>query len=174
MLLAGAAAAGQSASPERELAKRVASYMETRKQACSDIPKLKDKAEPDEIASHKRAMAVAIQGARANARQGDILTPPVQAYLKQIIRSEMAGKQGKPAKESAKQGNPEVEGAVPVAVKVNAAYPDGAPLSTVPPTLLQRLPKLPDGLDFRFVGRDLILRDANAGIIVDFVSNAMP
>lgn len=177
MLLAAVAVAGapgQSANPEGEFAKRLASYMELRKQACSHVPKLKDKAEPEEISSHKRAMAAAIRAARANARQGDILAPPVQTYLKRIIRGEMAGEHGRPAKESAKQGNPVVEGAVPVAVKVNATYPEDAPLSTVPPTLLQRLPKLPDGLDFRFVGRHLILRDVSAGIIVDFVANAMP
>jgi hypothetical protein len=38
-------------------------------------------------------------------------------------------------------------------------YPLGAPLSTVPATLLQRLPPLPEELRFRFVGTTLILRD---------------
>jgi hypothetical protein len=57
---------------------------------------------------------------------------------------------------------------------VNAAYPDSAPLSTVPPTLLLRLPKLPKEVEFRFVGRDLVLYDAYADLIVDFVPNAMP
>ena len=32
----------------------------------------------------------------------------------------------------------------------NAPYPEGAPLSTVPPDLLAKLPKLPEPLEYRF------------------------
>lgn len=169
----GAALAEQE-GPAKELEKRVAEYLDLRKDAVAHVPKLKAKAEPEEIFAHKRAQAEAIRAARPRARQGDVLTPAVQAYVKRIIRDEMAGKSGKPAKEAAKQGNPEVEGPVDVPVRVNAAYPESAPLSTVPPTLLLRLPTLPKEVDFRFVGRHLILHDVNAGIIVDFVPNAMP
>ena len=56
---------------------------------------------------------------------------------------------------------------------VNAIYPDGPPLSTVPPTLLLRLPTLPATLDYRFVGKALVLRDVRANIIVDFIPNAL-
>ena len=53
-------------------------------------------------------------------------------------------------------------------------YPDGTPLSAVPPGLLRKLPVLPPELDYRFVGRDLILRDVDANIIVDYVLEAAP
>jgi hypothetical protein len=44
----------------------------------------------------------------------------------------------------------------------------------VPPLILVNLPRLPDGLEYRFMGRDLILRDRDANIIVDFLPGAVP
>jgi hypothetical protein len=35
------------------------------------------------------------------------------------------------------------------------------------------LPTLPQGLEFRFVGRNLILLDTEANLIVDFIPNAV-
>ena len=59
-------------------------------------------------------------------------------------------------------------------LKVNVAYPERAPLATVPPLILSRLPSLPEGIEFRFMGRELILRDTNANLIVDFIHEAVP
>jgi hypothetical protein len=59
-------------------------------------------------------------------------------------------------------------------VAVNAPYPPNVPYTTLPPALLLRLPTLPDGLEYRFVGRALILRDVDAALIVDFLPNALP
>jgi hypothetical protein len=57
---------------------------------------------------------------------------------------------------------------------VNADYPEAAALATVPPLILTRLPRLPDGLEYRFMGRDLILRDTRANLIVDLIPDAVP
>jgi hypothetical protein len=57
---------------------------------------------------------------------------------------------------------------------VNAEYPEKAPLATLPPLILNRLQRLPEGLEYRFLGRDLILHDAKANLIVDFVHEAVP
>ena len=59
-------------------------------------------------------------------------------------------------------------------LRVNVAYPERAALATVPPLILNRLPPLPDGIEYRFMGRDLILRDTNANLIVDFIHEAVP
>jgi hypothetical protein len=61
-----------------------------------------------------------------------------------------------------------------VEVRVNAEYPVDAPLSMVTPALLARLPAPPAPLEYRFVGRDLILLDASARLIVDVIENAVP
>jgi hypothetical protein len=59
-------------------------------------------------------------------------------------------------------------------VKVNAVYAAGAPRSTVPPSVLATLPALPECLRYLFVGRDLILVDSVAQLIVDFLPAAAP
>ena len=88
-----------------------------------------------------------------------------------------AGKNGKKMRASIKEGNPKNErapGEVQPTIAVNAIYPTNAPLSTVPPSLLLRLPKLPTDLEYRFVGRTLVLRDREANMIVDFLKEAVP
>jgi hypothetical protein len=42
----------------------------------------------------------------------------------------------------------------------------------MPPTLLAVLPELPKGLEYRLIGKTLILYDADASLIVDFIPNA--
>jgi hypothetical protein len=159
----------------RQLESRVADYLEFRHKVAARLPELKPKAEPEEIQAHKQALSKAIRGARTGAKQGDILEPEIATYLRKIVRSEMKGPEGKSAKETAKQGNPKQETpAKPVPVAVNAIYPDSAPASTVPPSLLLRLPELPKAVDFRFVGKHLVLRDVDAGLIIDFIPNVMP
>jgi hypothetical protein len=44
----------------------------------------------------------------------------------------------------------------------------------VPPNVLQALPKLPLDIEYRFVGKHLILRDARANLIIDYMLNAIP
>jgi hypothetical protein len=53
-------------------------------------------------------------------------------------------------------------------------YPPDAPRSTVPPSVLLILPPLPACLHYRFVGRDLVLVDAVAQLIVDILPAAAP
>ena len=60
-------------------------------------------------------------------------------------------------------------------LQVNANYPDGLPLQSMPPSLLLNLPRLPKELEYRFVGRELILRDTQANLIVDVIPDlSMP
>jgi hypothetical protein len=58
-------------------------------------------------------------------------------------------------------------------LRVNAPYPS-VPLQSTPPSLLLNLPPLPSEVDYRLVGRALVLRDVQANLIVDFVPNAIP
>ena len=135
------------------------------------LPPLPAQATPVEIASHKAALASAVRQARHGARQGTIFTSSIRQRFVSVIRSEVRGRSGKAARETLKEDNP---GAKRVTLAANAVYPDSAPLSSVPPTLLLRLPTLPPTLEYRFVGRSLVLHDVRANIIVDFIRNALP
>jgi hypothetical protein len=43
----------------------------------------------------------------------------------------------------------------------------------MPPELLPLLPRLPAGLEYGFMDRDLILWDPHANLIMDFIPNAL-
>jgi hypothetical protein len=58
--------------------------------------------------------------------------------------------------------------------RVNALYPEKAPLATVPPLILGNLPRLPEGVEYRFMGRDFVLRDVKANLVVDYINEAVP
>ena len=48
------------------------------------------------------------------------------------------------------------------------------PVTTVPPQVLAALPKLPEDLEYRFIGDRLILHDIHAHTIVDLIDDAIP
>jgi len=110
-----------------------------------------------------------IQKARAGAKQGDLFTPDMQAFIRQITRKTFSGRDGKQMIASIMDENP-----VGIKISVNGRYPDEVPLSTMPPDLLAALPKLPPEFEFRFVGDRLILLDKHAHLIVDWVENVLP
>lgn len=144
-----------------------------------DLGALPDRATPEKINEHRRALAAAIQKARPAAKQGDIFAAAEQPAFIKILRSETAGRQGAPARKTIAEDNPKApqksdHKAPPVKLAVNALYPDGAPRSTVPPTVLLRLPNLPETVEFRFVGKALVLYDARANLIVDYIPNTLP
>jgi len=43
----------------------------------------------------------------------------------------------------------------------------------VPPNVLASLPPLPKDIEYRFVNKHLILRDARANLIIDYIPNAL-
>jgi hypothetical protein len=53
------------------------------------------------------------------------------------------------------------------------ALPEGVPLSFMPPRLLASLPPLPPEVQYRFIGRSLVLWDVHANLIVDFLPGAL-
>jgi hypothetical protein len=59
-----------------------------------------------------------------------------------------------------------------VRVAAASTYPEGAPLSNVPPAVLAVLPPLPEDIEYRFVGHDLILHDVRTNLVVDVLDDA--
>ena len=156
---------------------RLEAYTKLRKTATEKVPPIEKKTTPEQIHERELLLAEAIRKARPDAKVGDILAPDIKPIINSILRNKMQGPQGKKARATIKEGNPKNEkapGEVEPVLKVNAEYPKNSPLSTVPPSLLLRLPKLPKDIEYRFVGRTLILRDREANIIVDYMKEAVP
>ena len=148
--------------------RRLEAYMALHAEAAKGRGELKETANPAEIREAETTLAERIRAARRGARQGDIFTPEIRHTLRRLMYPKVHGPGGDDAKATIREDAP---AAVPL--KVNATYPSDQPLPTVPATVLANLPRLPKGLEYRIVGRHLILRDADANLIVDYIPNAV-
>jgi hypothetical protein len=159
----------------REFKTRVDNYLAIQKKALGKIPSApKETTDAALISKHQQQLADAIRMLRPNAMQGEIFTPWLKTTVSAAVKAQVKGKAGADAKATILgEGNPKAEGS-PSTIKltINGSYPEKAPLSTVPPSVLLALPPLPDGVEYRFVGHTLILRDTKANIVVDTLPNA--
>jgi hypothetical protein len=149
---------------------RVDAYMKVRKRAQSDVPALKPTDSPEDIAEHKRHLFHKVREARPHARQGAVFTPQVSDLFRRLIAAELRGPDAAQVRASLRRAAP----VPPQPLRPNASYPEGLPLQSTPPSLLLDLPRLPQGLEYRIVGRDLVLLDVDAGLIVDYLPRALP
>ena len=183
-----AKAAEDNANPDAivlaDFQKRIDAYMAIHKDAVKDAPPRKETKNAGEIKAAQDALGAKIRAARATAKQGDILTPEIQNKFRRLMYPVVtsptpqatAGREvKKDIKEELKENNEErkEEGGKPIVLKVNATYPNDTPLPTTPPQVLMNLPKLPEQLEYRIIGKNLIIRDVEGNIIVDFVPNAI-
>ena len=148
---------------------RVAQYVKLHKQIAASLPPLKPTASAAQLTYRQRLLANKVRVARSRAKQGDIFTPEISAEFKRLIRMAMHGSDARRIRSNLKETRrPRLR------VHVNEPYPESAPLSSTPPTLLLNLPNLPPDLDYHLVGRDLVLRDVGANVVVDIIPAAVP
>lgn len=176
---AKAAVPGQASAPDQPVnadAKAVAGFLDRVNQYAAlhqklenTLPKLSKESTPELIDRHQRALGKSIQDARKDAKPGDLFTPESQVVFKRLLARVFGGPDGAALKASIMDENPGVAN-----LKVNDRYPDTVPVSTIPPQVLEGLPKLPEEMEFRFVGNDMILMDTHAHIVADIVKNAFP
>ena len=90
--------------------------------------------------------------------------------VRRLLASVFRGPGGRQIKRSILD---EYTGSVPL--QINSEYPENMPFSSVPPQILEGLPKLPAAaLAYRFVGERLILLDPHGRLIVDVVERVFP
>jgi len=153
-----------------EFKARVETYADLHKRLAKGEAAQKETSDPAQIADAKAALAAKIQAARAGAKHGDIFTPAARPVFRRLIAPELKGEDGRDAKAVLKDDAP-APGTVPF--KVNAKYPEGQPLPSVPAQLLLTLPSLPEPLEYRIVGQHLLLLDTAADLVVDYILNAI-
>ncbi len=154
----------------QDFKERINKYGEIHKDAAKGSAKPKESADPANIISTQDALAARIRAARPTAKQGDIFTAEIRSRFRRLLAPQMKGEGGRDAKALIEDDAP-APGSIPF--KVNAKYPEGAPVPTVPGSLLLHLPTLPPPLEYRIVGKHLLLLDTGAGIIVDYMTNAI-
>ena len=153
---------------------RVTAYMVLHERLEQSAPPLRVTSDAREIFEAVHAMASAVRAARPNARVGDIFTPGVAVAFRQWLDEGLrAGGYSAPAVlagivEDNTEDNPEA------AITAVINEPLGCVLATTPPFVFNVLPPLPDELQYRFVGRDLVLLDTHTELVIDILSDALP
>jgi hypothetical protein len=153
-----------------EFKNRVDQYVALHKKAEDSLPKLPDNSTPEQIDKSQRELGRLIAEARAGAKQGELFTPAMETLVRKTMARVFHAPDGGAVKDSVMDENPVGQ----VALTVNQRYPDTVPISTMPPDVLEKLPKMPEGMEYRFVGRHLVILDTHAHLIADFVTNAIP
>lgn len=148
--------------------KRVDDYVALHRRVAKRVPPLKETNNPAEITHAQAALEQALSAARATAKPGDLFTPAVRTAFRKVLIPEMKGEDGHDTKAVMKDDAPTT-----VPLKVNAKYPESATRPTVPAAVLMNLPKLPEEVEYRFIEKHLILLDAEAGMVIDFIPNAI-
>jgi hypothetical protein len=168
-----------------EFYEQIQEYVHLRHKAVDVVPPLPVDATADQVSIRQQALTAAILKYRRKAKQGEIFKPEVEAAFRNVFKEAFATPEGPGMIQEIRQGNPRVEG-VPkpsdpsqevmttVNLGVNVIYPAGAPFSSVPSSLLSKLPILPPEVRYRFVGRALIVRDTDANVILDFIRDIVP
>ena len=163
----------QTANPDsllvQEFEDRVKQYVKLRKHVEAMLPPLKPTASPEKIARHEHELAEKIRAARPGSVQGNVFTANIAAELRRLIAIAMQGQEAAHVQQSLQHAEP-----VNLRLQAGATYPAQVPLQSTPPTLLMNLPPLPPEVDYRVVAKALVLRDVNANLIVDFISDALP
>jgi hypothetical protein len=160
----------EDAAGFKEFSDRVQEYVQLHNSVEADLRRVKRADSPEKINAHQQELAMGIREARPRARRGDIFKPNASEAIRHAIRSVFQSAQADPARATIQQGAPRKDSHL----EVNQLFPEAVPYTTVPPTLLLKLPHLPDELAYRIVGRDLILLDVTAGLVVDFMLKAVP
>lgn len=125
----------------------------------------------EQLLRQQRRFAAAMREARPVARAGDFFTPVVARYFRTridaIVRE--TGLDVTTAIEAPDEGEVLIA-AVP---RVAEAVPwNAGPVMW--PSMLAGLPELPGELEFRFIGRDLVIIDMLANLVVDVLHDALP
>ncbi len=151
-----------------QFAAGIQKYLSVRASVEAKLPKLVETNDPKKIAERAALLASSLQAARKDAKAGDIFTPAVAAEFRKILAADAAART--PADRASLMA--EVPQKAP---QVNALYPqdssgpEPAALPSFPAKLLAVLPELPEQVDYRFLGKALVLRDTVANIVIDFL-----
>ncbi len=124
----------------------------------------------EEIHKRQKELAARIVAALPGWRQGALFTPEMSTLVRRRLAEVLRGTSGANVRGAIFD---EDEGPPVSKVVVMTEYPAGAPIATVPAQILEVLPVLPKELEYRFVGRDLILFDVSAYLMVDVVHDAI-
>ena len=143
---------------------RMRAYFELRTRLEVGLPPLAVTPNPADILAAEFALAQRLREARAGAREGNIFSREISTAFRLVLL-------------------PHLDAATVMAImdenpgefhfRVDRTYPKERTVSTVPANVLSVLPELPADIQYRFLGRHLVLHDTRANVIIDRMRCAM-
>ena len=149
---------------------RTAAYAAVHRQVERRLPALEAAQTFHSLYRTRVMFARAIKAARPNGREGDIFTPAVGDAFRTIIARALSGIDSEAFLRNLYEDQETAPGFRP---RVYDSYPEWA-THEVPIVLLERLPLLPEELEYRLLDHDLILWDVDANLIIDVLPDAIP
>jgi len=148
---------------------RVNEYVALHKKIEATLPKLPERATPKQIDQNERTLGIRIQAARKNAKRGDLFTPEMTVFVKNLMVQVFGGPEGQKLRSSVMDENVKE-----MPLRVNQRFPDVIPISTMPPAILKALPELPEQMQYRFVASQFVLLDSHSHLVADFIPAVLP
>jgi hypothetical protein len=137
---------------------RVRNYAELRSRLEVGLPALAITEDPANILRAEFALAKRLRHERKGVRRGNIFSKEITAAFREALRAETDAE----TLIAIMDENPGE-----FAHSVDGTYPKERALSTVPANILSVLPPLPADIQYRFLGKVLVLHDTRANVIFD-------
>ena len=157
------------AAAVKQFDQAIADYLAMRRALRSEVSGPVKNSTSAQLTGASDALAGAIERARRGAVAGSIFNAPFATIVTHRIAA--AVRTEKLAPVLAKIDD---EGGINPAPKVHLRLPVSAQMATMPPSLLAVLPPLPKELEYRILGRYLVIRDVDASLILDYIPAAVP
>jgi hypothetical protein len=154
-----------------EFETRIREYVALHRKLEGAVPTIDTSGDYVQVLAAIDLLAAKIGEARRHARRGDVFTPAVECWFREMIDLSLCGCDTDALHAAINEENPPN---VVFALHINGRWPEGASLGPMPPRLLADLPRLPNELQYRFLDRDFILWDSHANLVVDFIRMALP
>jgi hypothetical protein len=155
----------------RSFEARVADYVALHRRLEASLPPQRPTMNISKLYIEARTLAARIRFARQFAQTGDLFTPEIVPVLRRQIAACLS-----PEEWAAILAEQAVdEDGTPVVIpelRANMEWPPQVAFNFVPPRLLRALPPLPPELQYRLIGRSLVLWDHHANLIVDVLPAA--
>jgi hypothetical protein len=125
----------------------------------------------EQILRQQRRYANAMREARPGAREGGFFTPAISRYFRDRIDA-IVQETGFDVMTAFEAPDPDEVVIMAVPRAAEAVPWNAGPVMW--PSMLAGLPQLPPELEYRFLGRHLILVDVLANVVVDVLYDALP
>jgi len=154
--------------PWRSFSASINAYTQLRERLRAELPGLTVTDKPAEFVNASDALAFAVQRADPKAPRGRFFTSQAASEIRRRLDAYARGHDMRSILAPLPEERPIVQG-----MRVYTRFPMNSPMPTMPPGLLQQLPPLPLGLEYRLIGRVLILRDSDAALVLDYLPDAL-